>query len=142
VRESSGATLDDTGKKRVLRLDARLAMAEGGAFGAASDGSAEAAAVKSLEEIVALDPLDGEALMLLGQHYTKAKEIDRAIFYYERASSLEPFEADAKVRQAQLLVTQNKYREAVPLLKRAQELKPRDEVARYLDQVERISRTH
>jgi tetratricopeptide (TPR) repeat protein len=142
VRESSGATLDDTGKKRVLRLDARLAMAEGGASGAASDGSAEAAAVKSLEEIVALDPLDGEALMLLGQHYTKAKEIDRAIFYYERASSLEPFEADAKVRQAQLLVTQNKYREAVPLLKRAQELKPRDEVARYLDQVERISRSH
>jgi tetratricopeptide (TPR) repeat protein len=141
VRESSGWTLDDTGKKRVLRLDARLAMAEGGAVGAA-DGSAEAAAVKSLEEIVAVDPLDGEALMLLGQHYTKAKEIDRAIFYYERAGSLESFEADAKVRQAQLLVTQNKYREAVPLLKRAQEIKPRDEVARYLDQVERISRSH
>lgn len=141
VRESSGGTLDDAGKKRVLRLDARLAMAEGGAD-AAVDGSGEAAAVKSLEEIVALDPLDGEALMLLGQHYTKAKEIDRAIFYYERASSLEPFEADAKVRQAQLLVAQNKYREAVPLLKRAQELKPRDEVARYLDQVERISRSH
>ncbi|HZN01965.1 MAG TPA: tetratricopeptide repeat protein [Candidatus Polarisedimenticolia bacterium] len=141
VRESSGGILDDAGKKRVLRLDARLAMAEGGAAGAV-DGSGEAAAVKSLEEIVALDPLDGEALMLLGQHYTKAKEIDRAIFYYERASSLEPFEADAKVRQAQLLVTQNKYREAVPLLKRAQELKPRDEVARYLDQVERISRSH
>jgi Flp pilus assembly protein TadD len=113
----------------------------GGAEGAI-DGTAEAAAVKSLEEIVALDPLDGEALMLLGQHYTKAKEIDRAIFHYERASSLESFEADAKVRQAQLLVTQNKYREAVPLLKRAQELKPRDEVARYLDQVERISRSH
>src|SRR5262245_35630475 len=141
VRESSGATLDDAGKKRVLRLDARLAMAESGAAGA-GDASAEAAAVKSLEEIVALDPLDGEALMLLGQHYTRAKEIDRAIFYYERASSLEPFEADAKVRQAQLLVAQNKYREAVPLLKRAQELKPRDEVARYLDQVERISRSH
>jgi len=141
VRESSASGMDDVGKKRVLRLDARLAMSEGGADGA-TDGSAEAAAVKSLEEIVALDPLDGEALMLLGQHYTKAKEIDRAIFYYERASSLEPFEADAKVRQAQLLVTQNKYREAVPLLKRAQELKPRDEVARYLDQVERISRSH
>jgi tetratricopeptide (TPR) repeat protein len=141
VREASGPGLDDAGKKRVLRLDARLAMAEGGASGAV-DGSSEAAAVKSLEEIVAIDPLDGEALMLLGQHYTRANEIDRAIFYYERASSLEPFEADAKVRQAQLLVAQNKYREAVPLLKRAQELKPRDEVARYLDQVERISRSH
>ena len=143
IREASGPSLDDAGKKRVLRLDARLAMAEGGAAGAAGGGAgAESAAVKSLEEIVALDPLDGEALMLLGQHYTKANEIDRAIFYYERASSLEPFEADAKVRQAQLLVAQSKYREAVPLLKRAQELKPRDEVARYLDQVERISRSH
>ena len=144
VREAGGASLDAAGTKRVLRLDARLAMSEGGASAAAGagGGEAQAAAVKSLEEIVALDPLDGEALMLLGQHYTKANEIDRAIFYYERASSLEPFEADAKVRQAQLLVAQSKYREAVPLLKRAQELKPRDEVARYLDQVERISRSH
>ena len=41
----------------------------------------EAAAV--LEQIVALDPLDGEALILLGQHYARIEQPERAIFYYE-----------------------------------------------------------
>jgi tetratricopeptide (TPR) repeat protein len=131
LRDAAGSRLDQAGNGRLLRLEARLAVAEG----------TGAEAVKTLEAIVALDPLDGEALMLLGQHYTRADEIDRAIFYYERAESLETFEADAKVRHAQLLVAQSKYREAVPLLKRAQELKPRDEVARYLEQIERVVRS-
>jgi tetratricopeptide (TPR) repeat protein len=130
VRETFASTLDEAGRTRLLRLEARLAVADG------QGGQA----VESLEQIVAIDPLDGEALMLLGQHYGRANEIDRAIFYYERAESLEPFEADAKVRHAQLLVARSQYRDAVPLLKRAQELKPRDEVARYLEQVERIAR--
>jgi tetratricopeptide (TPR) repeat protein len=132
LRETTKGQLDEADTKRLLRLDARLAVADG------TGGDA----IKVLEEIVALDPLDGEALMLLGQHYAKDSAIDRAIFYYERAESLEPFEADAKVRHAQLLVAQSKYREAVPLLKRAQDLKPRDEVARYLEQVERIARAN
>jgi Flp pilus assembly protein TadD len=96
--------------------------------------------VNVLEEIVALDPLDGDALMLLGQHYNRASDPDRALFYYERAQGIEAFEADARVRQAQILVGQSKFKEAVPMLRRAQELKPRDEVAKYLDQVERLAR--
>src|SRR6185503_10091063 len=101
-------------------------------------GSAETAAV--LEEIVALDPLDGEALMLLGQLYSK-NEPDKAIFYYERASSLEAFEVRAKTSHAQVLVAMERYSDAVPLLRRAQELKPREDIARYLEQVERIAKS-
>jgi hypothetical protein len=40
------------------------------------------------------------------------------------------------------LVAQSKYRQAVPLLMRTRDLKPRDEVARYLEQVERIARAN
>jgi hypothetical protein len=68
-------------------------------------------------------------------------EPDRAIFYYERAASLEAFEANAKIRHAQVLVGQSRYAEALPLLRRAQEVRPRDDIARYLEQVERLSRT-
>ena len=103
------------------------------------EGGAEAAAV--LEEIVKLDPLDGEALMMLGQHYSRVSEPEKAIFYYERAASLETFEVNAKVRQAQVLVGMNRYADAVPLLRRAQELKPRDDIARYLEQVERMAKS-
>jgi len=118
-------------QRQLLKLDARVAAAEG-------QGQA---AAKTLEEIVALDPLDGEALLLLGQHYTKAGEPARAQFSYERAANLEPYEAAAKLRLAQLLVTQAKFAEALPLLKRAQELKPQDSVARYLEQIERIAKS-
>jgi len=78
--------------------------------------------------------------MLLGQYYGRSSQPEKAAFYYERAASLEAYEADAKVRLAQILVGQGKYSEAVAMLKRSQELKPRDEIARYLDQVERVAR--
>ncbi len=93
-----------------------------------------------LEEIVARDPLDGEALILLGQHCIRAGNTEKAIFYYERAESLEKFEADAKVRHAQLLVGSGQYDEALPLLRRAQQIDPRENVQKYLEQVERVAR--
>lgn len=131
LRRLRGESLGETERRALFRLEARLAVAEG----------AGGEAVAALEELVSLDPLDGEALLLLGQHYAKSGEPDRAIIYYERAASLEPFEADARIRHAQALVGQSKYAEAVPLLKRAQELRPRDEIARYLEQVERVARS-
>jgi tetratricopeptide (TPR) repeat protein len=108
-----------------------------------ADGESTPETAAVLEEIVKLDPLDGEALMLLGQHYSRApqNDPDRAIFYYERAASIESFEANAKIRHAQLLVSMSRYSDAIPLLRRAQEIKPRDDIARYLDQVERIAKS-
>jgi tetratricopeptide (TPR) repeat protein len=123
--------LPDAQRKDLLKLRARLAVAAGA-------GEEEA---KALEEVVALDPLDGEALLLLGQHRSRAGDLEKAIFYYERAASLEAFEADAKVRHAQLLVGQGRYADALPLLRRAQVLKPRDHVQDYLEQVARVAQT-
>jgi tetratricopeptide (TPR) repeat protein len=124
--------MPESDRRHLLKLEARLSMAEG-------DSSPEAVAV--LEEILELDPLDGEALMMLGDHCSRQNEPDRAIFYFERAESLEAFESKAKVRHAQVLVSLGRYSEAIPLLRRAQEIKPRDEVARYIEQVERVART-
>jgi len=118
-------------KKELLKLRARLAVAAGA-------GDEEA---RVLEEIVALDPLDGEALILLGQHSLRGGDAEKAVFYYERASSLEEHEAEAKVRHAQLLVGQGKYVEAVPLLERAQQLEPRESVKEYLQQVKRLAQS-
>lgn len=131
IHEAWEQALEPADRRKLLKLEARVSMAEDG-------GSAETAAV--LEEIVALDPLDGEALMLLGQLYSKS-EPDKAIFYYERAASLEAFEVRAKTSHAQVLVAMERYSDAVPLLRRAQELKPREDIARYLEQVERIAKS-
>lgn len=132
MHEVFDARLADGERATLLKLDARLSMANGG-------GNAETA--KVLEEIVQLNPLDGEALMLLGQHYSRMNEPDRAILYYERAAGMEEFEVNAKIRQAQVLVGMARYDDALPLLRRAQELRPRDDIARYLDQVERIAKS-
>ncbi len=132
IRESWGEKLSDADRRKLLKLEARLSMAEG-------DSGAGTVAV--LEEILKLDPLDGEALMLLGQHYTKANEREKAILFYERASGIDSFEVEAKTRHAQILVGMSRYSDAIPLLRRAQELKPRETVARYIEQVERISKS-
>jgi tetratricopeptide (TPR) repeat protein len=130
IEQVFGDSITPDNRKDILKLRSRIAVAEGA-------GDEEA---RILEEIVKLDPLDGEALILLGQHAQRSEQPDKAMFYYERAAVIEKFEADAKVRQAQLLVTQKKYDAALPLLRSAQQLKPRENVQKYLEQVERIAK--
>jgi tetratricopeptide (TPR) repeat protein len=131
VETRRGASFGESRRSEFLKLRARIA--------AATQASDEEA--RLLAEIVTLDPLDGEALLLLGQYHARNGDPERAIFHYERAASLEKFEPDAKVRHAQLLVQQGKYAEAIPLLRAAQQLRYRDNIQAYLEQVERIAKT-
>lgn len=130
IEKTFSKTLATNDKKDLLKIRARIAVAQG-------SGGEEVAV---LEEIVKLDPLDGEALLLLGKHYSKGEQKEKAVFYFERAANLEKFEADAKVYHAQVLVAQGKYNQAIPLLRRAQTLKPRENINKYLEQVERIAK--
>ena len=132
VKSNWSDTLSDTDRRKVLKLQARLAMNSGA-------GDAETATV--LEEVIALDPLDGEALMLLGQHYNRTAQPDKAILYYERAARIDAFAANAKVKIAQVFVAQGRFNEALPMLRDAQTLKPREDIARYIEQVERASKS-
>ena len=128
--EIYGDALSVEERKDLLKLRSRIA--------AATQATDEQARV--LAEIVELDPLDGEALLALGQYHADRGDFDKAVFHLERAASVERFEADAKVRHAQVLVKQGKYGDAVPLLRSAQQVRPRDNVQTYLDQVERAAR--
>ena len=129
IDKAFAAKMDDGAKKDALKLRARIAVARGA-------GEDEA---RILEQTVALDPLDGEALILLGQYHARNGKPDMAILQYERAAGVPAFEADAKIRHAQLLVGQGRYAEALPLLRRAQQVKPRENVQQFLDQVERVA---
>jgi tetratricopeptide (TPR) repeat protein len=132
VHQAFDARMEEAERRKLLKLEARLSMAEG------SD-SEEMAAV--LEELLKLDPLDGETLLLLGQHHVRRNEPDKAIFYFERAESIEACEGNAKLRHAQVLVNLGRYPDALPLLRRAQELKPREDVARYIEQIDRLAKS-
>jgi tetratricopeptide (TPR) repeat protein len=109
----------------VLKLQSRIAIAKN-----ESDKAAEI-----LEQVVDRSPLDGEALILLANHYNRKDNVERASLFYERAGKINEFEPDALVAWAQMLVGKSRYNEALPKLERAQTLKPRENVGRYLQQV-------
>jgi tetratricopeptide (TPR) repeat protein len=116
---------------KLLKLESKVAMATG-----AGD-----TAIATLEQIIQKDPLDAEALMLAGDYYSKNGQKEKAEFRYQTAAGISGYEADAFVKQAQLLVQSQKYPQAAELLKKAQKVKPRDNVQRYLDKVEQLART-
>src|SRR5436190_1576543 len=126
----AAATLNPADELKLLKLESKVAMSTG-----AGDE-----AIKVLEQIIVRNPLDGEALMLAGDYYSKNEQREKAEFRYDTASKLQGFEADAFVKHAQLLVQTQKYPQAVELLHKAQKIKPRDNVQRYLDKVEQMAR--
>lgn len=132
ARSRFSERLGDAERARLLRIEARLAVARG------EEGEEYR---RILEELVRVDPLDGDALIRLGQWSARRGQLEQAVLYFERAASLERFEAEARLRHAQALVRNGRFQEAVPLLKRSQELRPREDVVRYLEQVERLART-
>ncbi len=131
VKRTMSDRLADLDKRRLLKLEARLSM--GGSAG-------DEATAKVLEEVIELDPLDGEALMLLGQYHNRGGRPDQAILCFERAARIDAFAASAKVKIAQVFVAQGRFGDALPLLRDAQAIKPREDVARYIEQVERASK--
>lgn len=114
---------------KLLKLESRVALALGEGV----------KAIETLEQIIQRDPLDGEALLLAGDYYARHEQLEKAEFRYDAAAKLEGFEADAFVKQAQLLVQGRKYARAVEVLKRAQKVKPRENVQRYLEKVEQLA---
>jgi tetratricopeptide (TPR) repeat protein len=121
--------LSGTDELRLLKLEAKAAFAAG-------EGER---AIAVLERLSERNPLEGEALLLAGDHYARTGQKEKAQFRYETAAKLEGFEADALLKQAQLKVQGQKYAEAVQLLRKAQKSKPRDNVQRYLERVEQLA---
>lgn len=130
ARSATKGKLPPEAEARLLKLEARLAVNSGKAGDA----------VPMLQRVVELNPLDGGALMLLGQHYLDTKNHPKATDYFERAAKLKDFEADANLRLAQIHITSNKLTDALPLLKRSHEIKPRDSVAKLITDIERAVR--
>ena len=129
IREVAGSALETSEEMKLLKLQARVALAQ---------GQAEES-IKVVEGILARDPADGEALLLAGDFYARHSEPEKAEFRYEAAQKIDGFEAEALVKHAQLLVQAQKYDRAIELLRKAQKLRPRDNVQRYLEKLEQIA---
>lgn len=131
VSKAGEGSLSAADKRKLLKVEAKIDMAEG----------REDEAAQALTEITTLDQLDGDSFLLLGQYYQRKNENEKAMSLYQHAASVPEFEQVASVRLAQLLVGTGKYEQAIPLLKRAQEIKPSDSVGRFLEDLERFMKS-
>ncbi len=140
IRDTHGDNLQEDQDLKLLKLESKVAMANG-------EGGR---AIGVLEQIVQKNPLDAEALIMVGDYYSipadgededqartrKAKADNR----YEMASKVTGFEAQAMVKRAQLRVRERKYDQALEFLTKAQKIRPRDSIQRYLEAVQRAAR--
>ena len=92
-----------------------------------------------LTEIVSEHPLEGRALIQLGQLSWRANNLEYAIIQFERAAKIEEFENRALIEHARLLVSLRKYNEAASLLERALSIEPEKRVEKYLNAIKNLA---
>ena len=130
IRAKTATVLSDEQDLRLLTSEARIARHDGD----------DATAVATLNKIVERDALNGEALIELGNYYADQDLMAEAVTRYQQAAKIESSERKALVAHAQALVRKNEYREAVPLLKRALQIKNDRNLEDYTARVERAAK--
>jgi tetratricopeptide (TPR) repeat protein len=90
--------------------------------------------------IVERDSLNGEALIELGRYFEEQGDLERAINRFEQAEMIEDYERPALIAHAQALIRDKNYKEALTLLKRAQELREDRYLADYVERIEQAAR--
>ena len=116
---------------RLLRMESHIAM---------NDGDTDVF-IPILERLIGNDPLDGDALMMLADHYTALgtnEGYTRADLFYERVTKITDVEVKALIAWARSYVAREEYGKAIPHLERANTLQPRAFITRYLEGVRKI----
>ena len=116
--------------RKQLRLRAELA---------ALQGNTEEA-IRLHREIIERAPLNGRALLRLGDLLLQQGDLGGAELSYERAGRRAGTQVDSLINRAQLAVQRERFEEAVDLLEAAEAIESRPHVARYLTQVRRLAK--
>lgn len=96
-------------------------------------------AAETLENILAEDPLNGPALLNLGEYYWRNNDRENAELMFERAQKLDEYEVNALVQHARMLVDLKEFDQAVDLLRRVVLLDNSERYQKYLEAVERAA---
>lgn len=146
MRARYGDSLDKEQSMKLLTIEAGLASARGD----------EDAARQSLEQIVEQDATQAGALIELARIYYKqarklriemapgdtdaeieiSELVQRAILKLEQAARHQDFRLEALTEHGQLLVNETQYAKALPLLRRAYDIKPGINLKSYIKRVE------
>ena len=112
----------------VLNIQAQLALGKGN----------DADAAKILEKVLESDPVNGNALMLLGGFQYQEGELEEAIFYFDRAVQIMATQRNAQLQLARIYVQQKEYKDAIRQLEAALSLEYSSNVQDFLDAVKSV----
>ena len=100
-----------------------------------------AEAEKIYRKIIAENPLNGKAMLKLGELQQNKGDIYAAELNYERAARIKSVKREALVKQAQLAAQNNRFNQAVNLLEAAQAIETKPNITRYLKQIRYLAET-
>lgn len=129
LENTFSGNISDEESREILNLKAQLALAEG--------HNKEAAEI--LEEVLSQDPLNGNALILLGNYNQGVGDDETAIFYFERALQISDFQREAQLQLARIYVRQKEYPQAIRQLEAALDLEYSANVQDFLDAVKAVN---
>jgi len=95
-------------------------------------------AASLLRQIVEANPLEGKALILLGQHAWNEDNYTQASLFFERATRVKEWEVRALIEHARMSVANREYDDAVRMLEEAQTISPQPRVERYLKSIQNL----
>ena len=129
LREKLGDKIDADSKaaRRIAVHEAQIQLEIGDA-----DRGAE-----MLREALKTDPLNGRNLLLLGEYHLRKADYEQSSIQFERALDDPETKVDARVALGRLAVEQNRLKEALPHLSKAQNLRPNPDVERFLAAIQR-----
>ncbi len=131
IQEEYADRLSKSQKVTLLNQEAKIARQK---------GDTETAGT-ILAELVEIDPLNGDVILEMAEYEMAQGNMEKAEFYFQRATNLEDYKAQALVAYAKLKVKQGKYNDAVSLLDESLALAASPRIEDYRDRVARAARS-
>jgi len=123
LRDQCGTVVEEEPAKRALaRAGARIEI---------ESGDDPAAGAEKLEELLKEDPLDGEALLVLGRHRAAETRREEAELLLQRATEVDDVAHEAWVEIARVRVDGKRYEAALEAVDEALGLRRSEELAEY-----------
>jgi tetratricopeptide (TPR) repeat protein len=110
---------------------AKIALARAGARIDIESGDDPAAGAAKLEELLKADPLDGEALLVLGRHRAAETRRQEAELLLQRATEVDKVAHEAWIEIARVRVDGKRYEAALEAVDEALELRQSEGLAEY-----------
>ena len=128
IEQAFGQSFSEIEKKEVLLLQSEVLTATG----------KRDEATKILRRIVEANPLEGKALLLLGQHAWKENEYAQASLFFDRATKVNDWKVRALIEHARMHVSTKEYDQAIRLLQEVQAIDPQPRIDRYLKSIQNL----